>query len=347
MKNVIKLKIIAVIIAFASLTFSCTEETDELNTAINDVDLTTIGIIKGNPIFSQLVKAIELAELSETLKSKEPYTLLAPSNDAFTTFLKTTPYKTLNEVPKPLLKQILLNHVLEGKVLLRKSKDEVLDKEFKTGYIKTLATGASSSDNNLSMYVDLTAVLTLNGVAKVLVSNLTAPNGVVHTVDNVLFLPTVATHLTANPTFKSAKPEDPKSLVENMLMLDALKAKDDPTKFLTLLSSTGPFTVFAPTNTAFTAFNTELAPRGLAGVSNTNITKILQYHVTNGSFLAASLIDAQVVATLETPQTFEIQLTGGPKIKDVRNRISNITFTDIQCDNGVIHILDKVLRPNY
>lgn len=338
MKIVFKLKIITALFAIACLTFSCTVDEDlpKLNTAINNVDLTTMGIIKGNPIFSQLVKSIEITELTETLKNAQPYTLFAPSNDAFNAFLKTTPYKTINDVPKEVLKQIILNHVLKG---------QVSAKDFKTGYIKTLATSPASGANNISMYVNTADGVMLNGVTKVISTNITRPSEFVHVVDKVIFLPTVATHITANPAFKSAKPEEPKSLVEIIMMLDALKEANDPTKFLTLLSGVGPFTVFAPTNTAFTAFNTELGPAGLNGVSIPNLTKVLQYHVANGNVLAATLKEGQVVASLEIPQTFEIQLAGGAKIKDASNRISNITATDVQCANGVIHVLDKVLLP--
>ena len=75
------------------------------------------------------------------------------------------------------------------------------------------------------------------------------------------------------------------------------------------------------------------------------MTKVLQYHVVNGNILAASLTEGQIVTTLQTPQTFTIQLTGGAKIKDANNRISTIIATDVQCSNGVIHVLDKVLLP--
>lgn len=321
MKSVSQLKIFTAIIAFVSLTFSCTEDAPKLNSAINDVDLSTIGIIKGNQIFSQLVKAIELTQLTETLKSAEPYTLFAPSNEAFNAFLKTTPYATIDLVPKDFLKQILLNHVLKG---------QVLAKDFKTGYIKTSAIAANSGDNNISMYVDVTSGVLLNGVAKVTFANFTATNGVVHVVDKVIFVPTVVTHAVANANFTS--------------LVDNLKKTTTP-NLVTALSGAGPFTVFAPTNAAFTAFNTELGPRGLNGVSLPNLTKVLQYHVASGNVLAASLKEGQVVASLETPQTFEIQLAGGAKIKDASNRISNITATDVQCANGVIHVIDKVLLP--
>lgn len=321
MKTLSKLKIITAVIAFACLTFSCTEDEPKLNTAINNVDLSTMGLIKGNPIFSQLVKSIEITELTETLKNAQPYTLFAPANDAFDAFLKTTPYKTINDVPKEVLKQIILNHVLKG---------QVFEKDFKTGYIKTLATSPASGTNNISMYVDITSGVLINGVSKVISTNITRPNDFVHVVDKVIFLPTVVTHAQANPNFTS--------------LVDNLKKPVTP-NLVTALSGAGPFTVFAPTNAAFTAFNTELAPTGLNGVSIPNLTKVLQYHVANGNVLAASLKEGQVVATLETPQTFEIQLTGGAKIKDASNRISNITATDVQCANGVIHVIDKVLRP--
>lgn len=181
MKTLSKFKIIFAVIAFASLTFSCEDEATELNTSLNDVDLTTIGIIKGNPIYSELVKAIELAELTETLKSNEPYTLFAPNNAAFRDFLKTTSYKTLNEVPKDALKQIILYHVL---------KDQVLAKEFTTGSFETLATDSSSEGSNLSINVNTASGVVINTVSKVIFADFKAPNGVVHIVDKVITIPT-------------------------------------------------------------------------------------------------------------------------------------------------------------
>jgi uncharacterized surface protein with fasciclin (FAS1) repeats len=67
--------------------------------------------------------------------------------------------------------------------------------------------------------------------------------------------------------------------------------------------------------------------------------------VVNGGILASSLTDGQIVSTLQTPQTFTIQLASGAKIKDANNRIATIIATDVQCANGVIHVLDKVLLP--
>lgn len=317
MKILSKLKIAIAIIALTSFTISCDNDDDNKTPADN----TITGIAKTNPNLTILVQALVKADLATTLQGSGPFTVFAPTNAAFTAFLKTTPYATINDVPKEALTQILLNHVVSGNV---KSTD------LSTGYVKTLAKSATSGTNTMSMYVDLTSGVKLNGVAKVTIADVMATNGVVHVVDAVINLPTIVTHATANANFTS--------------LVGALTKAGQP-DFVTILSGTGPFTVFAPTNDAFTAFNTELAPGGIAGVSVANLTKVLQYHVVSSNILAASLTEGQMVSTLQTPQKFTVQLAGGAKIKDVNNRISTIVATDVQCSNGVIHVLNKVLLP--
>lgn len=320
MKNVIKLKNLMLIALFTALSVSCDDDNNNDNMV---VDNTITGKAVASPNLSILVQALVRAELATTLKGAGPFTVFAPTNEAFTAFLATTPYATINDVPKEALTQILLNHVVTGSV---KSTD------LTTGYIKTLAKGSASTTNNLSMYVNITAGVKLNGVATVTTPDIMASNGVIHIVDKVIDLPTVVTHAAANANFST--------------LVSVLNRSGEP-NFITALSGTGPFTVFAPTNAAFTALNTELAPGGIAGVSAANLTKVLQYHVVSpANVLAASLTEGQIVTPILTPaQTFTIQLSGGPKIKDARNRISNIIITDVQCSNGVIHAVDKVLLP--
>ncbi|RBN48902.1 fasciclin domain-containing protein [Flavobacterium psychrolimnae] len=318
MKNVSKIRNLAMIALFAIFTVSCD---DDDNNVV--VDNTITGKATATANLSILVQALVKADLATTLKGAGPYTVFAPTNDAFTAFLATTPYATINDVPKEALTQILLNHVVTGAV---KSTD------LTTGYIKTLAKGTASTSNTLSMYVNTAAGVKLNGVATVTTADIMASNGVVHIVDKVIDLPTIVTHAAANANFST--------------LVSVLNRSGQP-NFITALSAIGPFTVFAPTNTAFTALNTELAPGGIAGVSAANLTKVLQYHVVSpANVLAASLTEGQVVTPILTPaQTFTIQLTGGAKIKDANNRISNIIITDVQCSNGVIHAIDKVLLP--
>ena len=318
MKNVSKIRNLALIALFSILAISCDNDSDNVT-----VDNTITGKASGTANLSILVQALVKAELATTLQGSGPFTVFAPTNEAFATFLATTPYATINDVPKEALTQILLNHVVSGAV---KSTD------LTTGYIKTLAKGSASATNTLSMYVNTSSGVKLNGIATVTTADIMASNGVIHIVDKVIDLPTIVTHAAANANFST--------------LVSVLNRSGQP-NFITVLSGTGPFTVFAPTNAAFTALNTELAPGGIAGVSAANLTKVLQYHVVSpANVLAASLTEGQVVTPILTPaQTFTIQLTGGAKIKDANNRISNIIITDVQCSNGVIHAIDKVLLP--
>jgi uncharacterized surface protein with fasciclin (FAS1) repeats len=318
MKNLLKIKCLVLLTFFAFAATSC--DNDDDNPAPVDNTITGKAIATTN--LSILVQALVKADLATTLQGTGPYTVFAPTNDAFTAFLATTTYASINDVPKDVLTQILLNHVVTGAV---KSAD------LSTGYIKTLAKGSASATNTLSMFVNTSSGVKLNGDAKVTTADIMASNGVIHIVDKVIGLPTIVTHAAANANFST--------------LVSVLNRPGEP-NFITALSGTGPFTVFAPTNDAFTALNLELAPGGIASVSAANLTKVLQYHVVSGNVLAASLTEGQIVTPILTPaQTFTIQLTGGAKIKDARNRISTIITTDVQCSNGVIHVLDKVLLP--
>jgi uncharacterized surface protein with fasciclin (FAS1) repeats len=318
MKNVSKIRNLALIVLFSIVAVSCD---DDDNTVA--VDNTITGKASATANLSILVQALVKADLATTLKGAGPYTVFAPTNEAFTSFLATTPYATINDVPKDALTQILLNHVVTGAV---KSTD------LTTGYIKTLAKGTTSTTNTLSMYVNTSSGVKLNGIATVTTADIMASNGVIHIVDKVIDLPTIVTHAAANANFST--------------LVSVLNRSGQP-NFITALSGTGPFTVFAPTNAAFTSLDAELTPGGIAGVSAADLTKVLQYHVVSpANVLAASLTEGQIVTPILTPaQTFTIQLTGGAKIKDANNRISNIIIVDVQCSNGVIHAIDKVLLP--
>ncbi len=186
------------------------------------------------------------------------------------------------------------------------------------------------------MYVSTISGVRLNGISDVTTADIQATNGIVHVVDTVITLPTITNHLIANPDFSN---------------LVSLLARPGQPDFASVLSGTSssPFTVFAPFNSAFTALDAELAPGGIASVSANNITNILQYHVVGGNnVLSTTLSDGQVIIPILTPvQTFQILLFGGVRIRDSNFRQCNIIATDIQCSNGVIHVLGRVLLPTF
>jgi uncharacterized surface protein with fasciclin (FAS1) repeats len=105
------------------------------------------------------------------------------------------------------------------------------------------------------------------------------------------------------------------------------------------LQGEGPFTVFAPTDAAFSAIQSEV-DKLLQPENKDKLAKILTYHVVSGEMMAADLKDGQELSTVE----------GGKlkvMIKDGTVMIGNakVTSADIEASNGVIHVIDKVLLP--
>ncbi len=115
--------------------------------------------------------------------------------------------------------------------------------------------------------------------------------------------------------------------------------------YVDLLNGTDQYTVFAPTDAAFANLLTELSIPSLDSIPVPLLQSVLQYHVVSGKVLSSSLTNNQVVSPLLTGATFTINLTGGAKITDANARVANITATDIEATNGVVHVIDKVILP--
>lgn len=323
----IKIKLIALLALIAFVSISCNNDDDDDS---SQQPQTIVSIAKANPNLTSLVAALEKADLATTLNTSGSYTVFAPTNTAFSAFLTANGYANLNAVPVPALKEILLNHVLITKV---KST------EIATGYVKTLAKGSASSSNTISMYLEKGSGVDINGGktnggATVTTADVEASNGIIHIVDGVIGLPTIVNHAVANKNFTT--------------LVTALTFNPS-SGFAGILSGTAssPFTVFAPTNAAFTSFLTETEFSGLAAIPANVLETTLKYHVVAGANVqSTSLTNGQVVNTF-AGQNFTIGLTNGATITDASSRVSNIVATDVQCSNGIIHVVDKVLLPNF
>ena len=303
---------------------ACSHDDDNSNAGktIAEIATSTVDL-------SILVDALVRADLVETLDGTTNYTVFAPNNAAFTAFLQANGFANLNAVPVSALREILLNHVIAG---------EVTSNQLTTGYVKTLGKGSASAANSLSMFVNISSGVVLNGGmsnggATVTAADIQASNGVIHLVGSVIGLPTVVNHSIANPNFS--------------ILVQALTRNDQP-NFAGILSGStnAPFTVFAPTNAAFGGFLTELNFAGLSDIPQATLEKTLKYHVVTGAnVLSTSLTNGMSVATF-AGDSFTVNLTSGAKITDANGRISTIIATDVQASNGVIHAIDKVLLPN-
>ncbi|MBK9347629.1 MAG: fasciclin domain-containing protein [Burkholderiales bacterium] len=117
------------------------------------------------------------------------------------------------------------------------------------------------------------------------------------------------------------------------------------TNLATTLSGTGPFTVFAPTNTAFSS-----APSGL---STSQLSSVLLYHVVSGEVLSTGIPFGTPVPTLNTKNLVgatvsaqTITINNNLTIADTTATAASIAATDVRASNGVIHVIGKVLIPN-
>jgi uncharacterized surface protein with fasciclin (FAS1) repeats len=312
MKKIARLLSLVLLISTGMVSTSCSDD-DNSSTSQNN---TIAGIASRTPEFSTLVAALEKTGLTSTLNQTGSFTVFAPTNDAFNAFLTANGYANLEAVPTAALKEILLNHVVSGTNLAN---------SLTTGYVKTLGKGAASSTNTLSMYVDISGgMVKLNGVSTVTQADITATNGVIHKVNAVIGLPTIVTHAAANTNFTTLV-----GLLTSQNLVATLNG-----------TSGSPFTVFAPSNAAFTTFETQ-NPGVLGSLTSAQVTSVLTYHVVGGANVLSNAIPTTPITTLETG-TFTV---AGTVITDEAGRNTNIVATDVQCSNGVLHVLNNVLLP--
>ncbi len=303
----------------ASIMFTACGEDDDATPSPKNIVQTA----QATSDLSTLVAALSRAGLVDALNAPGPFTVFAPTNAAFSAFLTANGFANLDAVPVDVLKQVLLNHVVSGEVRAAAVPAE--------GYVKTLATFGTTTSNLSILAQSNASGVSINKDVKVTTADVLASNGVVHIVDKVIALPTVVNHALNNPNFTT--------------LVAALTRPSLGVDYVTLLSGAGPFTVFAPTNTAFAALLTELSLTSLDQVDDATLNAVLQYHVVNGAnVLASQLTNGQVVTTFGTG-TFSIDLTSGAKILDAKGRTTNIIITDVQGSNGVVHAIDKVLLP--
>ena len=302
---------------------SCSKEETEI---IEPAQSTLYDLVANSMNYSYLEAALMMTNLDEVLVGDDVYTLYAPDNNAFIGFLMRSGFNSLEEVPRETLKQILLNHVMIGQMEYR---------DFKSGYFQTAATSAANG-NAMSIYINQVNMrVTLNGESRIVQGNVRASNGIIHVVDRIIPLPSLVTFVLADP------------LLYNLAV--ALTRNDLTVDFTAVLStqngtSPAPFTVFAPNNLAFLDLLTELGVDRLSAIDEPTLNSTLNHHVVGEiNTLSSDLSDNLLINTLEGEITANV--TGGASLTDGNNRVSNIIVVDVQANNGVLHIIDKVILP--
>ena len=288
-----------------------------IDRVILPTDQDIVRVAAGNPDFSILVAAVKAAGLVDTLKSKGPFTLFAPTNAAFDALLQELNISADALLAnKPLLTQVLTYHVLASRTLASDLTDGLAATTVEGQVIKFKrnASGLSITDGR-------------GRVSNVVIANVQATNGVVHAIDKVI--------LPSDKTIVQLA----QSVPQLSILVEAVVAAD----LGGVLSGAGPFTVFAPTNDAFVALLGELNVTKAALLADKALlTKVLTYHVVAAQVASSAIPFGQPIKSVQG-QTFTIDTH--LKITDQNGRLSNITATDVAASNGVVHLIDKVILP--
>lgn len=267
------------------------------------MDIVDIAAADGR--FTTLVAAVEAAGLAETLKGEGPFTVFAPTDEAFAKLPAGTVEDLLKPENKQQLTDILLYHVLPAKVM----SAEVTD-----GLIADSALGTS-------VFFKLDMGNAFINEAQIVITDIEASNGVIHVIDTVLL---------------------PKDIVDAAVFnkFDTLAAALQAAQLVDTLKGDGPFTVFAPTNEAFAALPEGTLASLLLPENKQNLTDILLYHVVGASVLAEDVVKLESADTV-LGQSVSIKVEDGK----VYVNDAQVMVTDIKTTNGVIHVIDAVILP--
>ena len=262
-------------------------------------------------VHDSLVAALAHADLVTTLQGSGPFTVFAPTDAAFAAAgIDLADFDTDEE--NATLQDILLYHVYSGQV----ESSAVTD---------GLSVEMINGDDVTFSVVD--GVVSIED-ATVTTADVLSSNGVIHIIDKVLTPPADLVDIPAVAT----------STGIHTALVEALTQAN----LVTTLQGTGPFTVFAPTDAAFTAAGIDLAtfdtPEEIAALSD-----ILLYHVVAGATFSTDLAEGTTSVRAVNGDALDINLASSGVTVGAGN--ANVTIADVAASNGVVHVIDQVLTP--
>ncbi|WP_281613234.1 fasciclin domain-containing protein [Flammeovirga sp. SubArs3] len=308
MRTINLFKIMLTIGLFGLFT-SCSDDDNDNPTnlpAVEEVQ-TIAGIASSTDDFSTLTSALTDAQLVSVFADLGgDYTVFAPTNDAFNKLLAAeNGISSFDDLSDEALDKLLKHHVVQGSVFSSDLSDGQM--------VETLA--------GTMLEVDITDGVVTVGGAQVTAVDVEASNGVIHVISDVMVTTealTIAQVAISNPSFTT--------------LVSALSQAE---LVATFSNADADYTVFAPTNEAFTA-----AEVSLSEVEKMDLQRLLMHHVAEGTTLSTSLSDGMEVATLISTDLNVAVSASGVMIDE-----ANVTAADIKTINGVIHVIDGVLKP--
>lgn len=322
---------LATVLVFILLSFSACKKNDDNTPApstINDLINNGNGI-SGNK-FTILKKAIALAGLNGALSQSGTLTVFAPTDAAFNAF-GYADTNAIKAAPLSLLTAVLQYHVLGSAV--------------NAAAIPVAVNTPVQTLSGLPIYVTRTTTssatsgtISVNG-ARVVQADVPASNGVIHVIDRVLLPPAFGDIVKTIQGIPTLLPN------ASFTFLNAAVTKAG---IGSALLATGPLTVFAPTDAAFTAaIPTLKTVADVNALSVQQLTAILSYHVVNGRLYTPIITSGSSLTTLQGGTLTTGIGVGGVTVLGKGNgtTASNITGPDITATNGVVHIIDRLLLP--
>jgi len=281
--------------------------------------MSLVDVASDNGSFTTLVSALQATGLDSTLANLDSnFTVFAPSDAAFAKL----PAGTLDNLSNDQLTDILLYHVLPGKVLA--------DGAITLAQSAENMTETANGDNVSLSFVD--SMLYVNG-AKVSKADVMADNGVIHVIDNVIMPPAMMDTPTQNIVEVAlADPDNFSTLV------DALTAADLVT---TLANEEATFTVFAPTNAAFAAVDPDALAALLADTEA--LTTVLLTHVVSDASLSSLDAYAANGKMLTTASGKSVEVSVDAESGALIIGGATVVISDVVTTNGVIHVIDTVI----
>jgi len=276
-------------------------------------------LAQGTASLSTLVAALQAGDLVTTMSGAGPFTVFAPTDDAFDALPKGLVASLLQPANKDLLVKLLTYHVANGAVV--------------SGDLSNGQTITTLEGSTVSVTLPPGGGVQIND-ATVTTADIDASNGRVHIINKVLLPPNFGKTIV---DLAAATPDLSK-------LVTAVTAGD----LVGTLSGAGPFTVFAPTNAAFDALPKGLVASLLKPENKNLLVELLTYHVVSGATLSSEITNNMNIATVEGSNIVAtLPAGGGVKL----NGDASVTTPDVVAANnvavvnGVVHIIDKVLLP--
>lgn len=290
------------------------EPTEEM--AEEEMGPTVVDIAASDESFSTLVAAVEAAGLVETLSGEGPFTVFAPTDEAFNAALEALGMSADELLADTeLLTEVLTYHVVPGNLMAADVLEQNLLETVEGSYALAYAGEEGAFINN----------------AQIVNTDIEASNGVVHVIDAVILPPSYESEAEASIVDIAAGDEQFSTLV----------AAVSEAGLAETLAERGPFTVFAPTDEAFAA---ALEALGITAeellADRETLTSILLYHVALGAQDAEAVTGRSSLPML-SGDVASIEVRDGSAYIDE----AQIVATDIEASNGIIHVIDAVLLP--